>query len=51
MIKEKFKNLSPNISNTNETTIIAETGIVEEKNMILFNGQIISQKKIIQKMK
>jgi len=42
---KNLKNLSSNISETNETTIIAETGIVEEKNMMLFNGQIISTKK------
>ena len=40
-----LKNLSPNISNVSSTTIVAEKGIVEERNLFLFNGQIISSKK------
>ena len=40
-----LKNLSANISNLNSTTIIARKGIVEERKMFLFNGQIISSKK------
>ena len=40
-----LKGLSPNISNTNETTIIAESGMIEKNNMFLLNGQIISSKK------
>ena len=40
-----LKNLSANISNLNSTTIIAQKGIVEERKMFLFNGQIISSKK------
>ena len=39
-----LNNLSSNISDTNETTIIAENGIVDKNNMLLFNGQIISNK-------
>ena len=39
-----LKNLSSNYSNTKDTTIVAENGLVNEK-MILFNGQIISSKK------
>ncbi len=40
-----LKNMSSNVSKTNETTIISESGIIEEKKMILFNGQIIASKK------
>jgi lipopolysaccharide export LptBFGC system permease protein LptF len=39
-----LKNLSSNTTETTETTIIAENGIIEIKKMILFNGQIISTK-------
>ena len=39
-----LRNLSSNISETNETTITAENGVLEEKKMFLFNGQIISSK-------
>ena len=44
---DNLKNLSSNISETNETTIIAEKGILEDKKMFLFNGQIITSKKIL----
>ena len=40
-----LKNLTSADINTSSTTIIAESGIVEEKKMILFNGQIISNTK------
>ena len=40
-----LRNLSSNASDTFETTIISENGIIDEKKMILFNGQIISSKK------
>tara|TARA_B100000963_G_scaffold295620_1_gene266622 strand:+ start:247 stop:1359 length:1113 start_codon:yes stop_codon:yes gene_type:complete len=40
-----LKNLSTNISNDVDTTIIAKNGIVEKKKLFLFNGQIISSKK------
>ncbi len=40
-----LKNLSSNISETSETTITAESGIIEGKKMFLINGQIISSKK------
>lgn len=40
-----LKNLTSNTSNSTSTTIIAKNGIVEEKKMILFNGQIISSSK------
>ena len=40
-----LKNLSSNIADTNETTVTAENGILEENSMFLFNGQIISGKK------
>ena len=40
-----LKSLSSNIIETNETTVTAENGILEENNMFLFNGQIISGKK------
>ena len=39
-----LRNLSSNISETNETTITAENGVLEKKKMFLFNGQIISSK-------
>ena len=41
---KNLKNLSPNISNDLNTTIVAEKGIVKERKMFLFNGQIISSK-------
>ena len=37
-----LKNLSSNVNNTNEITIIAKSGVINEKKMFLFNGQIIS---------
>ena len=40
-----IKNLSANSSKAITTTIIAQSGIVDEKIMLLFNGQIISEKK------
>ena len=39
-----LKNLSSNISKTNETTILAESGIVDQKKLILFKGQILTSK-------
>lgn len=42
---KNLKNLSSNLSETQETTIIAENGLVKKKTMILFNGQIIAFKK------
>ena len=41
---KNLKNLSPNISSDLNTTIVAEKGIVKERKMFLFNGQIISSK-------
>ena len=40
-----LKNLSSNSTETKETIVIAEKGIVEKKNIFLLNGQIISSKK------
>ena len=40
-----LKNLSSNSSSTKSTTILAQTGIVGKRNLILFNGEIISEKK------
>ena len=40
-----LQNLSPNITKASSTTIIAKSGIVEQKKLILFNGQIISSQK------
>jgi lipopolysaccharide export LptBFGC system permease protein LptF len=40
-----FNNLSSNTSESNDTTIIAEKGFVEGKNLFLLNGQIITSKK------
>ena len=42
---DNLKNLSSNTSEISETTITAENGLLEEKKMYLFNGQIISSKK------
>ena len=40
-----LKNLTSNDTSDTTTTILAEKGIVEEKNMLLLNGEIISSKK------
>jgi lipopolysaccharide export system permease protein len=40
-----LKNLTPNQNTNSSTTIVARSGIIEEKKMILFNGQIISSNK------
>lgn len=40
-----LKNLTSNNTGNSATTILAEKGIVEEKNMLLINGEIISSKK------
>ena len=40
-----LKNFSSNIDDVSSTTIIAEKGIINERNMFLINGQIISAKK------
>ena len=39
-----LKNLSSNTSKTTSTTILAESGIANEKVLVMFNGQIISTK-------
>ena len=39
-----LKNLTTDQSEKNSTTVVANEGIVEEKRMILFDGQIISKK-------
>ncbi len=39
-----LKNLSSNISNVSSVTVLSEKGIVDERKLILFNGQIISSK-------
>jgi len=39
-----LKNLTSGESETNATTIVAESGLIKEKRLILFNGQIISNK-------
>ena len=39
-----IKNLSSNTSKIESTTIIAKSGIVNDKTLIMFNGQIISAK-------
>ena len=44
-----FKNLTSNDTEFSTTTIIAKEGIVEEKKMVLFNGNIISTNKNNQK--
>jgi lipopolysaccharide export LptBFGC system permease protein LptF len=40
-----FKNLSSNIEKNTTTNIIARTGLIENKKIILLNGQIISSNK------
>ena len=40
-----LKNLSSNISEIYETTVLAENGVVDSKKMFLFNGIIMSSKK------
>ena len=40
-----LKNLSSRNSSRSSTTIVAENGIVDEKKMILFNGQIVTTEK------
>ena len=40
-----LKNITTNQPDNASTTIVAENGLVKEKNMILFNGQIISTQK------
>ena len=40
-----LKNLSSNISKISNTTILAENGIVDQKKLFLFNGQILTSKK------
>ena len=40
-----LKNLSTNTSNVTSTSIIAEKGVVDERNIYLIKGQIISSKK------
>ena len=40
-----LKNLTVNKSKNNSTTVIAKSGLINEKSMTLFNGQIISSKK------
>ena len=40
-----LKNFSSNSEETDETVIIAENGLIEEKNMFLFNGEVISSEK------
>jgi len=42
---KNLKNLSPNITSDLNTTIVAEKGIVKERKMFLFNGQIISSER------
>tara|TARA_E500000178_G_C16903395_1_gene699137 strand:- start:35 stop:1162 length:1128 start_codon:yes stop_codon:yes gene_type:complete len=40
-----LKNLSPNVSDTQSISIIASKGTVENNRIVLFDGQIISEKK------
>ncbi len=41
---DNLKNLSSNVNETSDNTIIAENGIIEDKKLLLNNGQIISSK-------
>ena len=40
-----LKSLSPNVSNSSNTTIIAEKGFADGKSLFLLNGQIITSRK------
>ena len=40
-----LKNLSPDLKYHNNNTVIAKSGIIEDKKILLINGQIISSKK------
>ena len=40
-----LKNISPNVKEEYVNTILAESGIIESKKLLLFNGKIISEKK------
>jgi len=40
-----LKNLTSNQNKNSSTTVLAQDGLVEEKKMVLFNGQIISSNK------
>ncbi len=42
--ENNLSNLSSNSAETKETTITAQSGIINQKKMVLFNGQIISSK-------
>ena len=42
---ENLKNLSSNIQDTSNVTIIAKEGLIDKKNFYLINGQIITVKK------
>ena len=44
MIGNNLKNFSSNTSKIKSTTIIANSGIANEKMIVLFNGQIITAK-------
>ena len=39
-----LKNLSPDLNNSSETTIIAKSGYIDNSKFLLFDGQIISSK-------
>ena len=43
-VGNNIQNFSSNTSKTKESTILAESGIINEKKLILFSGQIISTK-------
>ncbi len=40
-----LNNLSPNVNETSDNTILAKKGLIKEKKLILINGQIITSKK------
>ena len=39
-----LKNLSPNVNEINDSTILAKKGLIEDKKLLLLNGQIITSK-------
>ena len=41
---KNLKNFSSNISNTSSTTVLAEKGIIKDKELFLINGEVITNK-------
>jgi len=43
--ENNLKNLSPNVGQTSDNTILAKSGVIEDKKILLMDGQIISSKR------